>query len=166
MIPKIMMMLFLSFIIGLSIGFGVKYTWENTAFKPYAWGEDEEPTVANCYGEDFSEIQIIRAISYWTAKGHNISFYEHTPSVSICENEYLQGFIILRKGGRFQMETKRFTSLETIKAAVITYRPGAQNLMWINEHELGHALGYAHYEENGHIMHPLYHKMSEKFWIP
>ena len=63
-------------------------------------------------------------------------------------------------------KTKRYTSFQKVKAAVITYRSGAHNLMWINEHELGHALGYAHYEEEGHIMHPLYHKMSGNFWIP
>ena len=36
----------------------------------------------------------------------------------------------------------------------------------LNEHELGHALGFAHIEEEGHIMHPIYGKMGKNFWIP
>ena len=85
---------------------------------------------------------------------------------------YIEGFIILRKGKRFDHDsgvlahTQRWTSLTTLKGAVITYRPGTQNLMWINEHELGHALGYSHIEEEGHIMHPLFSRMAGKFWIP
>ena len=97
----------------------------------------------------------------------------YSPPDSICDTEdYIEGFIILRKGKRFDHDsgvlahTKRWTSLTTLKGAVITYRPGTQNLMWINEHELGHALGYSHIEEDGHIMHPLFHKMSGKWWIP
>lgn len=168
----ISLMLIISFLLGIIIGSAVKYTWENTMFQPYLWEGDKGPIIVNCYGQDFSELQIIRAIHYWTVLGHNISYYEHTPPESICKKEYIDGFIILKKGERFQMDskilasTRRFTMFNTIKSAVITYRPGAQNLMWINEHELGHALGYAHCEQAGHIMHPLYYKMSGKFWIP
>ena len=84
----------------------------------------------------------------------------------------IHGFIVLRKAGWFELgpetlaSTRRLTSKLVIKSATITYRPGSQNLDLLNEHELGHALGYAHLEEEGHIMHPLYYKMGEGFWVP
>ena len=115
---------------------------------------------------------MIRAIDYWTLRGHEIGFYEHSPPASICDHEYVEGFIILRKEKRFWMEsgvlanTRRWTRLGKVRAAVITYKGGSQNLSLINEHELGHALGYVHVKEEGHIMHPTYGKMGPKFWIP
>ena len=169
--PRDIIKIFLVFLLGFAFGIGIKYVYEITAFKPYSWGKNR-PVIVNCYGNDFSEAQFVRAIHFWTIRGHGISFYEHNPPETICEEEHIEGFIILRKGTRFSHDsgvlahTRRWTSLTTLNAAVITYRPGSQNLAWINEHELGHALGFSHVEEVGHIMHPLFHKMSGKFWIP
>ena len=162
----------LVFILGFSLGTGIKYLYETKSFQPYAWSEESLPIIANCYGTDFSEMQFRRAMKFWERKGHKFGFYEHNPPEELCENEYLDGFIILRKGGRFDHDsgvlakTRRYTRLTSVFAAVITYRPGSQNLEWINEHELGHALGFAHFEADGHIMHPLFHKMDGKFWVP
>ena len=164
-------LLLAAFVTGFLLGIGIKLYYESTTFKPYEW--DRSPIIANCYGPDFSELQITRAIHYWTVRGHNIAFYEHSPPKSICESEdMVHGFIVLRKAKWFELgpetlaSTKRLTSTTIIKSATITYRPGSQNLDLLNEHELGHALGYAHLEEEGHIMHPLYFKMGEGFWIP
>ena len=84
----------------------------------------------------------------------------------------IHGFIVLRKAKWFELapetlaSTKRLTSGFIIKSATITYKPKSQNLDLLNEHELGHALGYAHIDEEGHIMHPLYYKMGDKFYVP
>ena len=157
--------------IGFFIGIGIKFLYESRTFKPYEW--DRPPIIANCYGDDFSEAQMVRAIHYWTIRGHHIGFYEHNPPQSICDSkEMIHGFIILRKARRFEMDvttlanTKRMTSVFIIKAVEIRYRPGSQNLTLINEHELGHAFGYAHVEIEGHVMHPIFDKMGPKFWIP
>ena len=150
----------------------LKFAYESITFQPYNW-KGKHPVIVNCYGDDFSEEQFVRAIDYWTVKGHDIAFYEHNPSDSICETEgHIEGFIILRKADLRELNdstlavTKRWTSFDEMKGAVIKYKPGTQNLQWINEHELGHALGYAHVEEDGHVMHPRHHKMEGKFWIP
>lgn len=157
--------------IGFCAGIGIKWAYESNTFKPYEW--KSEPIIANCYGEDFSELQMIRAIDFWTLRGHRIGFYEHNPPESICESkEMIHGFIVLRKAKWWQLDgptlanTRRMTSGFRLVSATITYRPGSQNLDLLNEHELGHALGYAHIEEEGHIMHPIYGKMGPKFWIP
>lgn len=159
------------FVLGFLIGLGIKLTYEANTFKPYEW--KTIPIIANCYGEDFSELQMMRAIDYWTMRGHYIGFYEHSPPESICDSkEMIHGFIVLRKAKWWELDgstlasTRRMTSGFTLVSATITYRAGAHNLDLINEHELGHALGYAHIEEEGHIMHPIYGKMGPKFWIP
>ena len=162
----------LGFFLGFGGGLALKLVYEASTFQPYTWG-DKKPVIANCYGEEFSEAQFLRAIQYWAQKGHEIAFYEHNPPESVCETEsYLEGFIILKKAKPRSLSestlavTKRWTSFDQMKGAVIKYKPGTQNLQWINEHELGHALGYAHVEENGHIMHPQHGNMTGKFWIP
>ncbi len=158
-------------VFGFFLGVGMKVAYESNTFKPYEW--KTQPIIANCYGDDFSELQMTRAIHFWTIRGESIGFYEHNPPASICDSdEMIQGFIVLRKAKWWQLDgptlasTKRMTSGFRLVAATITYRPGTQNLDLLNEHELGHALGYAHVEVEGHIMHPIYGKMGNKFWIP
>ena len=171
MIAKRIPLLVASFIVGFLLGLGIKIAYESSSFQPYAW--DRSPIIVNCYGDDFNELQMTKAIHYWTIRGHKIAFYEHNPPKSICESEeMIHGFIVLRKADIWQMDsetlasTKKLTSRLIIRSATITYRPGSHNLDLLNEHELGHALGYSHVEVEGHIMHPLYHKMGEDFWIP
>ena len=160
-----------SLLLGFSVGLGGKILYEVKSFQPYSW-DDNPPIVLNCYGEDFSELQMVRAIDYWVVRGYNIGFYEHNPPPTVCEQKDLMGFIILRKGNHRQLDestlasTKRKTFGLVITSAEIIYRPGSFNLDLINEHELGHAFGFNHVEEVGHIMHPLYHKMGKGFWKP
>jgi len=155
---------------GFSMGVLIKFAWEASVFRPYSW--EQAPVLINCYGDEFSELQMIRAIDFWTMNGHRIAFYEHKPPKSVCKEKYLEGFIIIRKASSRELKdstlasTKRYSSFDKMEGAVIVYKPGSHNLLWINEHELGHALGYSHVEIEGHIMHPLYHKMGGKFWIP
>ena len=168
---RISVILSVCLFIGFLMGLGIKWAYETNTFKPYEW--KTLPIIANCYGEDFSELQMIRAIDYWTIRGHPIGFYEHNPPESICKSkDMLQGFIVLRKAKWWELDgstlasTKRMTAGLRLLGATITYRAGSQNLDLLNEHELGHALGYAHIEEEGHIMHPIYGKMGEGFWVP
>ena len=160
-----------SFVVGFVFGLGIKFYYESVTFQPYHW--DRPPIIANCYGSDFSELQMTRAIHYWTMRGHNIAFYEHNPPASICESdEMIHGFIVLRKAKWYELapetlaSTRRMTSGIIVKSAIITYRAKSHNLDLLNEHELGHALGFAHLEEEGHIMHPIYGMMGEGFWVP
>ena len=163
--------LFGIFVLGFVIGLGIKFLYESSVFKAYDW-RYKEPIVINCYGEDFSEANFIRAVSYWTMRGYNIGFYEHNPPPEVCKNKYLDGFIILRKARRFQLDsttlasTSRRTSGTELLSAEIIYSPGSFKLDLLNEHELEHALGFSHVEKKGHIMHPQYSKMGPLFWMP
>ena len=169
-ISKTLKLLFGSFFLGFLIGVLGKNAYENSTIKPYGW--KSLPIVVNCYGPDFSEAQFVRAIDYWAIRGYQIGFYEHNPPEGMCDHQdWMYGFIIIRKASRFQLypdtlaSTKRYTSLTVIKGAQIYYRAGSQNLTLINEHELGHALGFVHVEKEGHVMHPLFHKMGDKFYL-
>jgi len=157
-------------LIGFTAGLGIKFAYESSSFKPYDW-MGENPILINCYGEDFSELQMVRAIDYWAIRGHSIGFYEHNPPEQVCESEDLWGFIMIRKKpGGFSDNTIASTSRKTsgirIRSATIYYSPGSFNLDLINEHELGHAFGYGHTDIEGHLMHPLYNRMGRKFYVP
>lgn len=168
---KIIGLFLLSLTLGFVTGQVIKSAYESSSFKPFGWGDDP-PFIANCYGKEFSELQMIRAMDYWSIRGYSTGIYIHNPPESVCSKEWLRGFIILRKAsaGELRSEvyasTKRYTTLTRMKAAVITYQPGSFNLDLINEHELGHALGFTHLEEDGHIMHPNYWKMGRDFYLP
>ena len=159
-----------AFVVGFALGTIGKVTYESSVFKPWVW--KELPIIVNCYGKDFSEPQLVRAIDYWTLRGEGIGFYEMRPSKQICENKHLDGFIILRKAKRGFLNkntlasTTRRTSLGNMRSAVIYFSPGSQNLDLLIEHELGHALGFGHIEEEGHVMHPTYSKMGPAFYFP
>ena len=153
-----------SYVVGFLIGIGIKTTYELNSTRPYTW--DQTPVIINCYGEEFSEAQMFRAIHYWTIRGHEIGYYEHKPSKEVCNAGHIDGFIIVRKAKPNALSTntlaatKRRTSFTWIRSAEILYSPGSYNLALLNEHELGHALGYSHLEIKGHIMHPIYEKMG------
>ena len=158
----------LSLFAGLIFGMNIKIFYETSTFKPYGW--DAPPTILNCYGSDFSRLQMSRAMDYWAIRGHTLEKYVHNPSEEQCKKEWIPGYIIVRKSNSLKVNTlgstRRYTTLTTMRGAVIHYRPGSFNLDLINEHELGHALGFAHVEIEDHIMHPDFGKMGRDFWIP
>ena len=161
--------LFLTLLFGFSIGLVMKRVYEENVFHAWVW--PEPPIVINCYGKALPEIVVVRAIDYWVTRGFPISFYEMHPSKETCDNEYLEGFIIIRRDANLKNDnvlgqTARHTQLRWMRGAVIKLRPGTYNLDLLLEHELGHALGLGHVEVEGHIMHPMYMQIGPNFWIP
>ena len=156
-----------SFILGFTVGtLGVE-TYERSVFQPWQW--DDAPIIANCYGGDFNELYIVKAVDYWTTLGYDFAFIEQNPPDAVCDHDLLDGFIILKKktlSPDTLALTKRKVRTFNIRAATIYFNPGSYRLVNVIEHELGHALGFGHVEIDGHIMHPQFDKMSPKFWIP
>ena len=159
------------FLIGFAIGTIGKIGYEKLSDKPYEWYDT--PIIVNCYGNDFSELNLIKAIDYWAVRGESISFYEMNPSDRICDNSTsIDGFIILRKAKKNQLKdttlavTKRRTTFDKLLSAEITFSPGAYNLDLLIEHELGHAFGFNHINIDNHIMHPIYNNIGQDFFLP
>ena len=168
---KLLAILTLTFTISFFLGLIGKVIYEKSTIHPYEW--EELPILVNCYGKGFNETKIIRAIDYWAVRGYNIGFYEHNPPKSVCDNKiWIYGMIIIRKAKPFQLDattlasTRRYTAINKMKGAEIVYSPGSFELTLINEHELGHALGFTHIEIEGHIMYPIFEKMGKDFYIP
>ena len=93
----------LSGFLGFFSGQCIKFTYEATTFQPYHW--PNPPIIVNCYGKDFSELQMTRAIHFWTVRGQSIGFYEHNPPDSICDSkEMIHRFIVLRKAKWWQLD--------------------------------------------------------------
>ena len=161
--------LFLVGILGFLVGLSFKTVYEKNVFHAYKWLDP--PVILNCYGEPLPEVVVVRAIDYWTLRGFPIAFYEMNPSKETCDNEFLQGFIMIKRDAHLKNDnalasTSRHTRFNWFIGAVIKLRPGTYNLDLLLEHELGHALGLGHVEVEGHIMHPLYHKMGRMFLVP
>ena len=161
--------LFFTLIFGFCLGLMIKSVYEENVFHAWVW--PEAPVVLNCYGRALPEAVIVRAIDYWTVRGFPIAMYEFNPSKEMCDNIYLEGFIIIRRDAHLKDisvlgQTARRTQLNWMRSAVIKLRPGAYNLDLLLEHELGHALGLGHVEVKGHIMHPMYMQIGPAFWFP
>ena len=156
-----------SFLSGVLLGTLAINSYEKLSFKPWDW--KDPPIIVNCYKEDLNKLYIIEAVHYWTVKGHNFSYIEQNPSSAMCQADFIQGFIMIKKRDlpyNTLGETNRRVFMGNIVAAVIYFDAGTYRITNVFEHELGHALGYNHVEVDGHIMHPIWEKMTNKFWIP
>ena len=157
----------ISFLIGIILGTLFIISYERLTFRPFEWSED--PIILNCYGKELDELYIVEAVHYWTVKGHNFGYIENNPPPHLCKADFIQGFIMIKKKDLPHNTlgvTKRRIFMNKIVSAVIYFDASTYRITNVFEHEVGHALGYNHVEEDGHIMHPLWDKMTPEFWIP
>ncbi len=159
-----------SLLVGFAIGTAVVFDYEMSTFKPWGWASGDDPIVLNCYGEEFGEEYLADPVQYWAEKGYNVAFIQQERIGDLCESEFIDGFIILKKqsfhDGSTIAVTKRRVMLGRIRAATIYFNPGSYRLDHVIAHELGHAFGFTHLPEEGHIMHPEFGKMGPGFWVP
>tara|TARA_B100000700_G_scaffold327969_1_gene444208 strand:+ start:1864 stop:2382 length:519 start_codon:yes stop_codon:yes gene_type:complete len=155
---------------GFAIGTAAVFKYETSSFKPWGWAPGDEPIVLNCYGDDFEEIYLDKPLKYWAEKGYNVAFVQQDVPSELCKESFIDGFILLKKRNHNDPYTialtERRVALGRIRAATIYFNPGSYRLEYVLEHELGHAFGFTHLEEEGHIMHPEYEKMGSSFWMP
>ena len=156
-------------LLGFLLGLTIKNVYDLTARQPCKW--KYPPIVLNCSGNKIEEATIKRAVDYWSQQGEEIYFYEYKRLESICKDvDLLSGFIVLKTQEKEELEqnvlasTKRSARLGVIQSATIVFKPGTHNFILLLEHELGHAFGYSHRKIPGHIMHPYYDMMGDRFW--
>tara|TARA_B100000287_G_scaffold170228_1_gene160580 strand:- start:255 stop:779 length:525 start_codon:yes stop_codon:yes gene_type:complete len=159
-----------SLIAGFAIGTVVIVDYEKSTFKPWGWAKGDDPIILNCYGGDFNELYLNDPVQFWAEKDYNIAFIQQDPPPELCKKDFVDGFILLKKrsynDGSTIAVTERRVVLGRIRAATIYFNPGSYRLDHVIEHELGHAFGFTHMPEEGHIMHPNYDKMGPGFWVP
>jgi hypothetical protein len=118
------------------------------------------PTIIICEYAPISEVQIRSAVVFWKRLGHRFfdSQYKHDP-LNKCNETNPAGYIVIHLvtigvglGETSLAETHFFVNSNTnkIEWAKIYLRKNVRET--VLEHELGHALGYLHYDKPKHLM--------------
>jgi len=130
------------------------------------------PGVVLCDENSVSRDQIEKGLEWWKERGHAFQLFsieDNQRFKDICENvwgSYPSGYIVIAK-----MTPDVIRGPKDIAITYVSPDEYTGGLRWAKmffqedefvdrlvEHELGHALGYDHLEERGHMMHPYMHK--------
>ena len=131
---------------------------ENSPARVATW--KRTPTVIVCEHAPVSEEQTKKAVKFWKALGHRFfrTQYKYDPA-NKCNDTNPVGYILIhlvtqgiRLDDKNLAETHFFINNDTkeVDWAIIYIRPELKET--VLEHELGHALGYLHYNKINHIM--------------
>jgi hypothetical protein len=154
--------------IGFCLGIMVKTYYNYAVKKPNEWVTP--PIIVNCLGDDINEETIKRAVDFWDKENEKVYFYQYERIDKICDypGEKINGMIVLREAKKLKADTLAQTHVFTIGNKIIfadiVFRKDTYNYILLLEHELGHAFGYKHTPIAGHVMHPKYDFMGDKFW--
>lgn len=118
------------------------------------------PTVIVCEYAPVSEAQIHTAVRFWKDLGHRFfkTQYKHDP-LNKCRNPNPKGYIVIHlvtMGVKMDesalAQTHFFVNNDTnkIEWAIIYMRQDIRDT--VLEHELGHALGFLHFNKINHLM--------------
>jgi hypothetical protein len=118
------------------------------------------PTVIVCEHAPVTEVQIKSAVNFWKALGYRFysTQYKYDP-LNKCLSESPQGYIVIHlvtQGIRLEesslAQTHFYVDNDTneIQWARIYMRPDIRDT--VLEHEIGHALGFLHYNMINHLM--------------
>lgn len=130
----------------------------NTPPQVASWGYS--PTVVVCRHAPVSEMQIKSAAKFWQNLGHTFEKvrYKNDPA-SACTSERPWGYIVIHlvtKEIRLEPEalaqTRFFVDNLTGKISWATIHMRSDVRETVLEHELGHALGFLHFNRIDHVM--------------
>jgi len=117
------------------------------------------PTVRVCTDSGVSVSRTTRALSYWERHGYEFGTVRGDP-YSMCMTPKHGEILITIPDNTFDVKhmasTRLYTDTKTgkIVRAKIQILPHNARRERVLEHEIGHALGWAHYKQRYHIMHP------------
>jgi len=120
------------------------------------------PNIRICPDVKISESRIKNAISFWERLGYNFGsvVYENNMYNCLVPPPLRREIIIMLPDQQFNEKHLASTRLlthritEEIVGAKIFITSKNSNRNRILEHEVGHAIGWAHYPQSGHIMNP------------
>jgi len=117
------------------------------------------PTIRVCASTKVPTYRAVQAARYWESAGYTFKDIRKDP-LSTCMNPHIGEIIITLPEIGFadshMASTRIYTNNETgdIVKAKIHILPKNSRKDRVLEHELGHALGWMHYRQRFHIMHP------------
>jgi hypothetical protein len=120
------------------------------------------PSIRVCASTGISYSRVSQAARYWEKAGYVFESIKKDP-LSTCMNAHYGEIIITIPESGFannhMASTRIYTSNSTgdIVKAKIQILPKHARKERVIEHEIGHALGWMHYRQRYHIMHPTWH---------
>ena len=120
---------------------------------------ETDPKVRVCASTKISMYRVENAIKYWERLGYNFKYSYKDYIIDCMEPRYGEIIVTLPEGdfsGHHMASTRIYTSNRTgnIVMAKIFILPINGMKERVLEHEIGHALGWSHYNQKTHIMHP------------
>tara|TARA_B100000287_G_C20559150_1_gene751713 strand:- start:536 stop:1069 length:534 start_codon:yes stop_codon:yes gene_type:complete len=124
--------------------------------KNYSW--TIEPNVRICNSTEISVFRVNQALRYWEKLGYKFGSV-YTDSSPLCMNARFGEIVITLPEAGFGSgqiaSTKIYTHVKTndiVKAKIFMLPKNARKER-VLEHEIGHALGWRHYNQKFHMMH-------------
>jgi len=125
------------------------------AHEPGIYAFWEKPPKVNICDDDVNQEMVLKAIEHWKNLGHNIE------GVYLRKNcAYETGSIYIRFLQEEVTEAEYANTLSKwnpgshlYKRAIINLGEEALNMQDVYTHELGHAFGYIHTQEENHVMY-------------
>ena len=117
------------------------------------------PDIVICKSAPTTEADVKKAIGWWTSRGHRFGIVIVDSIHYGCIFGASDGYIIIElvSGKDFRHEYLGTTSMrhdlrtkEMVSAAIKLRGAVPERVL---EHEIGHAMGFLHYNKIGHIMH-------------
>jgi len=122
----------------------------------------DNPRIRICATSEVPVYRAAQAVRYWESIGYKFDGITKDP-FSMCMNPRMGEILVTLPETGFadshMASTRIYTHKETgaIVKAKIFILPKFARKDRVLEHEIGHALGWAHYRQKFHIMHPTWH---------
>jgi len=118
-----------------------------------------KPTIRVCASAEVPFFRVQRAMRYWEKNGYIFDGVVPDSSPACAEPRFGEIIVTLPEGGfsdAHLASTRLYVSNKTgeILKAKIHILPKHARKERVLEHEMGHALGWSHYRQRYHIMHP------------
>tara|TARA_R110002020_G_scaffold167586_2_gene355951 strand:+ start:171 stop:704 length:534 start_codon:yes stop_codon:yes gene_type:complete len=144
----------------------ILYVNQTEPLKTFAIGKPQQkakwkmkPKIRICGSTEVSIYRMAQAVKYWEAAGYDFETITKDPFSMCMTPAYGEILVTLPETGfadSHMASTRLYTHPEKgdIVKAKIHILPKYARKERVLEHELGHALGWMHYRQKFHIMHP------------